>query len=236
LGVGAQGGFMKRTIRVTITHATVAAIVASALVGCSSSREPSVLETPSVVWPHGEPSGVHESSEWVQAIRSADLAWAVADANLDYSDPALVEKVGYATAEAAADRMASTRARFAAGGDAQFAHSALLDGPQGRAVLGIFELSDTEADVVLCTSVPNENPDFRTVETLRVTRNELGRYRVTISADPVPANATATWEEYQAQCDEAEIHHGYFDPPFEPNLDPEAKVTRPAEASKYSLD
>lgn len=236
MGVGAQGGFMKRTIRVTITHATAAAIVASALVGCSDSREPSALETPAVVWPHGEPSGVHEASEWVQAIRSADLAWAVADANLDYSDPALVEQVGYASAEAATDQMASTRDRFAAGGDARFAHSSRLDGPQGRAVLDIFELSDTEADVVLCTSIPDENPDFRTVETIRVTRNEAGRYRVATSAGPVPASATETWEEYQAECDETAIHRGYFDPPFEPNLNPEAEVIGPADASTYSLD
>jgi hypothetical protein len=44
------------------------------------------LATPDVVWPDGTPRGKHEDTEWAQAVRQWDLAYAVAYNTRDASD------------------------------------------------------------------------------------------------------------------------------------------------------
>lgn len=225
-----------RVVTACLANGALVALVAVGAVGCSNGSEPSTLETPAIVWPDGEPTGPYEDSEWVKAIRARDVSWAVADSQLDYSDPTLVEQLGYARAQDAAESAESARRRYAAGGEEWIVRTSVLDGPQGRAVLDLFEISDAEVEVVLCSSVPDENPDFRTVSTVRVTRDDAGRYRVEGTRDPVPEVATKTWDDYQAECDGADIRRGYFDPPFEPNLDPDATVIGPADESHYDVE
>jgi hypothetical protein len=210
------------------------ALLLGSLMGCSDDPEPSVLETPDIVWPDGMPTGPYDDTEWMEAIRATDVTMAVAWSTLDFSDRSLVELLGYHGAQEAARNTEESRRYYSLAEEEYRLRHPGLYGPWGRTVLDQFETSDSEVELVVCTDRPDQGNGFRTVETWTMTRDSDGIYHSKSTFD-VPAAATKSYEDYRVECNAAEIRRGYFDPPFTPILDPEAPVIGPADESKYDL-
>ena len=211
---------------------TVIAVLAAA--GCSKGPEPSALETPNVVWPDGPPTGPYEDTEWVKAFRARELTEAVAWNAMDFSDITLVEAIGLEEASSLAQSRVEWRQKFKATGDEGAATNEVQTGPDGAVALDVIEDGAGGALVVMCV-------DARLVESGQQVRSwsvtprtESGFHVRHLGRDEVTGGKSL--EEYQAECEAATIPQGFFDPAPEPNLDPDAKVIGPADASKYDLD
>ena len=212
----------------------VATLALLTLAGCADSREPSQLPTPAVVWPDGPPTGPYEDTEWVKAYRAQALAEAVAWNAMDFSDVALVEAIGLEEASSLAESRVEWRFKFKATGDEDAARAEVQTGPDGAVVLDVIEDGQGGAIVVTCV-------DARLVESgqqvrsWRVTPHAESGFNVRhLGRDEVAGGKPL--ETYLSECEAATIPQGFFDPVPEPNLDRDAKVKGPADASKYDLD
>ena len=206
--------------------AALATLTLISLAGCSSSPEPSNLETPDVVWPDGDPFGGFEDDPAVQAIAMFFTDVAIATNARDFSDPDLVNSIGVDRAQNYAD---ST-------GDDIWIHGpekATALGPEPYLVLDVIP-GDTGTFVVMCGYGARDMVDSRRLFSYDVTLRP-GQPALVESTRDLPAEAK-TKEEYGEQCGAAELPVGLFDPAPVPNMDPDAKVIGPADASKYDLD
>ena len=103
---GVMGHAGARRAGISLALVTLTAL---ALAGCAKSAEASSLPTPAVVWEKGEPTGAEWDSEWATAYRDAEIQLSAANVFADFSDPDLVEAVGYDQAEAEARTTAKNR-------------------------------------------------------------------------------------------------------------------------------
>ncbi len=222
---------ISRTLVGRVASGSMIALLLGSLMGCSADREPSVLETPDIVWPDGMPNGPYDNTEWVEALRARDVAREVALMTLDFSDRTYVKIWGYREAQKMAEQFEDTRSIKNAVKDYGFVLTPYFAGPPGLTVLDQFETSDSEVVLVVCNDRSDLAEGLRDVETVTITRDSDGRYRF----GPAPDEVTKRSSSYQEECDAAEIRLGYFDPPFTPILVGDAHVIGPADASKYDL-
>ena len=213
---------------------TVIAVLAAA--GCSKGPEPSTLETPNVVWPDGPPTGPYEDTEWVKAFRARELAEAVAWNAMDFSSNAFVEVVGRSDAADTAELRQSWHDRYSSTGDEQAATVAVMAGPDGSVILDLIPESDSRVTLVACVASRLRADGYQQAYIYRIESRGSGKYWVTVVSGGEFPPGSKSLEEYQAECEASTIPLGFFDPAPEPNLDPDAKVIGPADASKYDLD
>jgi hypothetical protein len=179
--------------------AALAAVTAFSLASCGYD-----VDSPAVVWPDGEPAGPWEDDPWVQAVREADLQFAIAAVTLDYTSEGLADVVGV---ESAADSALGRQA------DSFRERWGYPIGPRPMVVLDVEESEDGSSAIVsVCQDLnwwidPDqpEPPDELngTPWQREVTLDEEGNRTVAYYGGGSGPDAT---------CDMSEAARGYFDP------------------------
>jgi len=201
----------------------IATIVgALSLSGCTPAPQwdpdqPTILETPEVVWENGPPSGEFESHEAVIAARAANLGISLASNNHDYTIAQLTDYVGADYIEWLYDGDVA---------DTNTGYPTVDPGPYPEVVIGVTEAGD-RAEVVFCSSskdwyISKDHPE-PSVDVIHevayvMQRDESGNYKLE-TIDLLTGR----------DCDYSEVAIGYFSPA------PELPVSVPAESVRPPL-
>ncbi|WP_353114789.1 hypothetical protein [Microbacterium sp.] len=177
--------------------------VTAVMLGATGCTPPTPAPTPpSVSWSPGPPSGEHEDSPWVKALRASDTALAIASVTRDYT----AAELGRTTTVPAMRRAAEAQRR-AAKEDDFYAYP----GPTPMTVLSVEETDHNHATVLVCeagdwylesgkqTTAPT-TLEGRTVE-YRLVGTINDRIRLDMS---IPHTDSA--------CDLGDVAVGRFDP------------------------
>lgn len=175
----------------------VAALSSAALLsGCTPPAPP---PSPEVVWSPAPPSGDHEKSDWVAAIRTYMVEWAKGFNNRDYTDPDLLALVGASQLSSMADMLRS----WAEDDEYYF-----LPGPVPFTVLEVEETGDT-AVVRTCQPIEwridSDHPDSRPLGDGHIMKYNLRR----------DDDGTVSIESFggsETRCDLTGVSVGLFDP------------------------
>ncbi len=208
--------------------AVVAGVVVVSLAGCAGeSNEPTVMETPKIVWENGKaPSSPLEDSPYVKVLRGAEVGRALAKNTGDFTIKQLTDYVPPHSIKS-------------------IAHSYAIQGDSPTVLLGPFnpfqplsvhEFTDgSGAAVAICEFVIGPDMEFPSsqeskpqtdytakIEIWEVAKVSNGILAVrNLGGDYAPPEVEATRGE---PCDASQIPVGFFDP--RPEL-PKTPVTKP---------
>ena len=166
------------------------------LAGCTPATP---VPAPTVEWSPSAPTGPYEDTDWVQAIRSYNLEWALASNSHDLTSPALAEVASSLDISLMADRLRQS----AEDGEFRF-----YPGPVPLEVVDLTEDGDS-ARVTGCRASPawlisKDHPepstDDPTEAVYNLVRAESGEVRIeSIGGSDIP-------------CDLSDAAVGLFDP------------------------
>lgn len=177
--------------------------VTAALLGAAGCTPPAPAPTPpSVSWSPAPPSGEHEDSPWVEALRASDAALAIASVTRDYT----AADLGRTTTDSKVRRSADAQRR-AAKKDDFYAYP----GPTPMTVLSVEETGRAGATVMVCEA-GNWYVESRKQPTAPTTlEGAIVEYRL-VRGDDDTIRVDMSIPHTDSACDLGEVAVGRFDP------------------------